>query len=229
LSLFTVIIKVSSQQPPFASFIIHKYINRTRSFTRPPVYHALFGYFSVALSLSFALNSSFFKMLFSKVTLSLSVLQIVAAHTVFTTLFVNLGDGTCIRMPKTPNNCTDPINDLASNDMACGFDGTVGVARVCPVTQASKLTFLFREYADGSEPGAIDISHKGPCAVYMKAVASAVTDVGYGAGWFKIWESGYDSTTSQCKSYPVKLVELQLTPACRVHGEAHTKQWPPIR
>src|SRR6266487_4114235 len=112
-------------------------------------------------------------MLFSKVTQALSVLQMGAAHTVFTTLFVNdvnQGDGACIRMPKTPDNCTDPINDLASNDMACGFDGTVGVDRVCPVTQASKLTFLFREYADGSEPGAIDISHKGPCAVYMKAV-----------------------------------------------------------
>lgn len=141
-------------------------------------------------------------MLLSRIILSLSVLQVIAAHTIFTTLFVNdvnLGDGTCIRMPKTPSNCTDPVNDLASNDMACGFDGTTGVARVCLVTQASKLTFLFREYADGSEPGAIDISHKGPCAVYMKAVTSAVMDVGYGAGWFKIWESGYDNNTSQCR------------------------------
>lgn len=191
----------SSQQHSFASFIIQQRVSKIRSFTGPLGRHALFGFIIVATFRSFAV-SDFFKMLLSKVTLSLSVLQIVAAHTIFTTLFVNdvnLGDGTCIRMPQTPNNCTDPINDLGSNDMACGFDGTVGVARVCPVAQTSKLTFLFREYADGSEPGAIDISHKGPCAVYMKAVTSAVTDVGYGAGWFKIWESGYDSITSQCR------------------------------
>lgn len=55
--------------------------------------------------------------------LALSILQIVAAHTVFTTLFVNdvdQGDGTCVRMNMAPDNCTSPVNDLASNDMACG-------------------------------------------------------------------------------------------------------------
>jgi hypothetical protein len=62
------------------------------------------------------------------------------------------------------------------------------------------MTFVWREFADASSPGAIDISHKGPCSVYMKKVDSAITDVGYGAGWFKIWESGYDSTTKKCMS-----------------------------
>jgi hypothetical protein len=71
---------------------------------------------------------------------------------------------------------------------------------VCPVNEAAKLTFLWREFADGSQPGAIDISHKGPCAVYMKAVKSAVEDPGHGAGWFKIWDSGYDASTSECRS-----------------------------
>jgi hypothetical protein len=32
----------------------------------------------------------------------------------------------------------------------------------------------------------------------MKPVDSAIMDVGYGAGWFKIWDYGYDSATSQC-------------------------------
>ena len=170
-------------------------------------------------------------MLFSKVTLALSVPQIVAAHTVFTTFFVNdvnQGDGTCIRMPRTPNNCTDPVSDLASNDMACGFDGTIGVARVCPIGQASKLTFLFREYADASQAGALDVSHKGPCAVYMKAVASAVADPSYGPGWFKIWESGYDTTTSQCKSCPFKKSGKSANRARRVHREADQEQRPSI-
>jgi len=135
-----------------------------------------------------------------KLFLGLLALQIVAAHTVFTTLFVDgvdQGDGVAVRMPTTPNNCTSPVNDLASNDMACGYDGEVGVARIVGVNQGSKLTFQFREWADGSQPGALDSSHKGPCAVYMKAVTSAITDPGYGPGWFKIWDSGYDNTTSE--------------------------------
>lgn len=62
-------------------------------------------------------------MLLLKVFGALAVLGGVTAHSVFTTLFVDdadQGDGTCVRMPMTPDNCTDPINDLASNDMACG-------------------------------------------------------------------------------------------------------------
>lgn len=63
------------------------------------------------------------KMKLFSLTLALAALQTAAGHTVFTTLFVNdvdQGDGTCVRMPMTPDNATDPINDLASNDMACG-------------------------------------------------------------------------------------------------------------
>jgi hypothetical protein len=55
---------------------------------------------------------------------ALAILQAVAAHTVFTTLFVNdvdQGDGTCVRMPMTPSNTTFPVNDLESSAMACGM------------------------------------------------------------------------------------------------------------
>ncbi len=84
------------------------------------------------------------------------------------------------------------------------------------------MTFLWREWADGSQPGSIDISHKGPCAVYMKAVQSAISDPGNGAGWFKIWDSGYDSTTSQCRPFqPSAKAELMLA---RVHREANKEQ-----
>lgn len=81
--------------------------------------------------------------------------------------------------------------------MFLGFDGDKGVARVCSLSQSSKLTFEFREWADASNPGSIDASHKGPCAVYMKAVDNAMTDTGYGAGWFKIWDDGYDSGSGE--------------------------------
>jgi hypothetical protein len=73
------------------------------------------------------------------------------------------------------------------------------------------LTFLWREWADASHPGSIDGSHKGPCAVYMKAVSSALTDPGYGTGWFKIWDSGYDSATSQCTCSILSLSVSHLT------------------
>jgi hypothetical protein len=49
--------------------------------------------------------------------------SMASAHTIFTTLFiddVNQGDGTCVRMPKNPDTCTDPIASLDSDDMACG-------------------------------------------------------------------------------------------------------------
>lgn len=83
--------------------------------------------------------------------------------------------------------------------------------RVCSATQGSQLTFLWRTWADGSQPGSIDISHKGPCAVYMKAVHSAISDPGNGPGWFKIWDSGYDSTSSQCRYFqPNHVSELTI-------------------
>jgi hypothetical protein len=54
---------------------------------------------------------------------ALTAFNVVAGHTVFTTLFVDnvdQGDGTCVRMSMTPNNATNPINDLAGSEMACG-------------------------------------------------------------------------------------------------------------
>jgi len=54
----------------------------------------------------------------------LTCLQLAAAHTLFTTLFVDdvdQGDGTCVRMPMTASDPTLPIGDLSSDDMACGI------------------------------------------------------------------------------------------------------------
>lgn len=130
----------------------------------------------------------------------LALISPTIAHTVFTTLFindVNQGDGTCVRMPLDDNTCTNPIEDLSSQDMACGRDGSVSVAFTCPSPAGAKLTFTFREFADASEPGAIDVSHKGPCSVYAKQMSNMTTSSAAGDGWFKIWESGYDQTTGQ--------------------------------
>ena len=69
--------------------------------------------------------------------------------------------------------------------------------RVCSVNQSSTLTFTFRTWADGSQPGSIDPSHKGPCAVFMKSVSSPLNSTAVGDGWFKIFDSTYDPTTNQ--------------------------------
>ncbi|KAB5572427.1 glycosyl hydrolase family 61-domain-containing protein [Coniochaeta sp. 2T2.1] len=109
----------------------------------------------------------------------LGALRLVTAHTVFTTLFindVNQGDGTCVRMPHDGSTSTAPIRPITSTDM---------------------LTFEFREWADASQPGAIDISHKGPCAVYIKQLENITTSSAEGDGWFKIWEDGYDEAAGK--------------------------------
>ncbi|KAL8381183.1 hypothetical protein RB595_005456 [Gaeumannomyces hyphopodioides] len=122
------------------------------------------------------------------------------AHSVFTTLFVNgadQGDGTCVRMPKDGSTATNPIASITGNDMACGRDGQNAVRYTCPVPSGSKLAFEWRLYPDYSQPGSIDKSHKGPCAVYLKQVADMNSTAAAGPGWFKIWHEGYDETAKQ--------------------------------
>ncbi|CCU74678.1 CELP0027 Effector like protein [Blumeria hordei DH14] len=124
----------------------------------------------------------------------------VDAHSLFTTLHINdqdQGDGTCIRMPKEPSTATNPVEDLQDPAMVCGFDGTNGVQRVCKTPQGSTLGFEYHTYPDRSQEGSIEPSHKGPCAVYMKAVPSASEASGEGEGWFKVWEQGYDSSSKK--------------------------------
>ncbi|KAI8957657.1 glycoside hydrolase family 61 protein [Daldinia sp. FL1419] len=125
---------------------------------------------------------------------------VVNAHTVFTTLFVNdvsQGDGTCVRMNMDPQHCTSPIAGLNSDDMACGVDGEKPVAFTCPAPAGGKLSFEWRTWADAEQPGSIDISHKGPCAVYAKQVNDMATDSATGPGWIKLWEEGYDESSGK--------------------------------
>ena len=79
-----------------------------------------------------------------------------------------------------------------------GVNGQKGVARVCKANAASTITFEYRTWPDGSQPGSIDISHKGPCAVYMKKVESAMADNNaVGDGWFKIFAEDYDNAAGK--------------------------------
>ncbi|KAI0159621.1 lytic polysaccharide monooxygenase [Xylariaceae sp. FL1272] len=123
-----------------------------------------------------------------------------SAHTVLSRLFVNgvsQGDGTCIRMPNDAGTATYPVEDIKSDDMACGIDGENPVNLTCPASAGGKLTFEFRAWPDASQTGSIEEGHKGPCAVYAKQVNSMSKDSATGPGWFKLWEEGYDPTTKQ--------------------------------
>lgn len=75
-----------------------------------------------------------------------------------------------------------------------GVNGETGVSRVASVNAGDTLAFEWRDWPDASQPGSIDPSHKGPCAVYMKKVDnSAASNNAAGDGWFKIMGDGYDS------------------------------------
>ncbi|KAK0621612.1 glycosyl hydrolase family 61-domain-containing protein [Bombardia bombarda] len=126
--------------------------------------------------------------------------SLASAHTVLSDIYINgqnKGDGTCIRMATNGSLCTAPIKDLNSKEMACGRDGQTAVAYTCQAPKSAKLTFAFREYADLSQTGAIDPSHLGPAAVYLKAVSKMDGDSAAGSGWFKIWDEGYVSSTNK--------------------------------
>ncbi|KAL8942026.1 MAG: hypothetical protein Q9211_001567 [Gyalolechia sp. 1 TL-2023] len=123
------------------------------------------------------------------------------AHTTFTNFFVDgapQGDGTCVRMSHNIQEATYPIRPITSQDMACGVNGNEGVARICPANSGSQLTFNFRIWPDGTNPGSLDKSHKGPCSVYMKKVDDAAADNNAaGPGWFRIFEEDYDNSSGQ--------------------------------
>ncbi|KAL8699606.1 MAG: hypothetical protein Q9224_001335 [Gallowayella concinna] len=133
--------------------------------------------------------------------LAAAALDAATAHTTFTNFFVDKapqGDGTCVRMSNIINKATDPIRPPTSQDMACGVNGEKGVARVCPANAGSSFTFNFRDWPDGSQPGSLDKSHMGPCAVYMKKVDNSAADNNAaGPGWFKIFEEDYDNASGQ--------------------------------
>ena len=103
------------------------------------------------------------------------------AHTVFVGLMVDgvyQGPGLGMRMSRVAAKAGSPLNDLASTDMACNVNGTTGVSRVMSVKDGSTLSFPFQSYPDDPSRESLDVGHKGPCAMYLKKVDSAITDTG---------------------------------------------------
>lgn len=58
-----------------------------------------------------------------RILAALPFLNLAAAHTVFTTLYVdgeNQGDGVCVRMNQDPARVNFPVEPLSSKAIACG-------------------------------------------------------------------------------------------------------------
>lgn len=132
--------------------------------------------------------------------MALAAAPAAMAHTAFTNLYVDgvdSGDAVAMRMNPNPSQATFPLNDLSSNSLACNVDGDKGVSRVQAVKDGATLTFEFRGWTDDPSKVRLDRGHKGPCAVYLKKVDSAINDPGYGDGWFKLYDDGYDASSGQ--------------------------------
>lgn len=72
------------------------------------------------------------------------------------------------------------------------------MAFTCAAPSGAKLTLEFRMWADAAKPGAIDDSHVGPMAIYLKKVSEDMkATVAAGGGWFKIWDEGYDAAAKK--------------------------------
>lgn len=128
-----------------------------------------------------------------------ALLPLSEAHTRFTTLHINgqsQGDGVCIRQDQNPGTTTNFVPSITGSEMACGVDGDMANPTTCPVVAGDQISLEHRMWPDASQPGAIDVSHKGNTAIYMKKVNSDNHEV-TGNGWFKIYWDGYDSTTGE--------------------------------
>ncbi len=56
--------------------------------------------------------------------------------------------------------------------------GAKGVSRVQPVSDGATLSFEVRAWPADPSLERLERGHKGPCAVYLKKVASAIDDTG---------------------------------------------------
>jgi len=112
----------------------------------------------------------------------------VNAHTYLSSVTINGVKQTgCLR----PLGTNSPISAVTSPDMTCGFlpKGMTPASTKCPIAAGSTISLQWNHNNDLPGDDIIDPSHKGPCLVYLSA--------DNGQTWFKIFESGYDTSTMQ--------------------------------
>ncbi|KAK6357646.1 hypothetical protein TWF718_001954 [Orbilia javanica] len=135
------------------------------------------------------------------------LVSVSTAHHVITQFLVDdVRQNNVIRQAGKLNPLTNP-ND---KHLACGFppgngQGVRGTEKA-PVQPGSNITFEWHinwsASVSGPE-GVTDVSHKGPCAIYMRKVSDSVTAIAEDPrkpNWFKIWEDGVDRDGIFCTS-----------------------------
>ncbi|KAF2232735.1 lytic polysaccharide monooxygenase [Viridothelium virens] len=129
----------------------------------------------------------------SAAILGAAVIKTAVAHTIFVQLNNN-PVSYAIRDPSYDG----PIQDVTSDDIACngGPNPTTPSSAMITVAAGSTADLTWRHTLTSDATDVIDPSHKGPVMAYMKKVTNAVTDVGYGSGWFKIAEDTFTPSNS---------------------------------
>lgn len=125
-----------------------------------------------------------------------AVISVASAHTIF----VQVGAGGTtypVSYALRDPSYDGPITDVTSEYIACngGPNPTTASSDIVNVTAGSTVQAVWRHTLTSDSTDVIDASHLGPVDAYMKKVDNALTDVGYGDGWFKVSEQGYDATT----------------------------------
>ncbi|KAJ2321620.1 hypothetical protein H4S02_001644 [Coemansia sp. RSA 2611] len=122
------------------------------------------------------------------------LLAVASAHTILTNIITdkNYGYGKCIRPYwKNPNY---PVNDVTSPDLTCrSSDMDPAHTDYCPVAAGSNMTVEWHRNKKMDPNDVISASHYGSCVVYM----APMVPKGGTPKFFKIFESGYDTSTKQ--------------------------------
>ncbi|KAI2603066.1 lytic polysaccharide monooxygenase [Hypoxylon fragiforme] len=133
-------------------------------------------------------------MRYSLLTAAITSVGLANAHTIFLQIEA---DGTTTPVSygiRTPSY-DGPITDVTSNDVACngGPNPTTPSDKIINVKAGSTVNAIWRHTLTSGPGDVMDASHLGPTLAYLKKVDDATTDKGYGNGWFKIQEDGYNN------------------------------------
>ncbi|KAI1198767.1 glycosyl hydrolase family 61-domain-containing protein [Nemania serpens] len=123
-----------------------------------------------------------------------AVISVASAHTIFTQLQAG-GVTNPVSYGIRDPSYDGPITDVTSNDLACngGPNPTTPSNKIIDVKAGSTVNAIWRHTLTSGSNDVMDPSHLGPTIAYLKKVGDATTDVGYGGGWFKIQEDGYNN------------------------------------
>ncbi|KAI0458288.1 glycosyl hydrolase family 61-domain-containing protein [Xylaria acuta] len=123
-----------------------------------------------------------------------AAISIASAHTIFVQLESNGVKNSVSYGIRTPSY-DGPITDVSSNDLACngGPNPTTPSDKIIEVKAGSTVNAIWRHTLTSGANDVMDASHLGPTIAYLKKVGDATKDVGYGGGWFKIQQDGYNN------------------------------------